>query len=171
LTANATLSRLLVLPNGTLTAGPLHARCALGRAGITSHKREGDGATPRGRFRLLAAMYRADRIARPKTHLPLTAIRPDTGWCDDPADPAYNQPVRLPYPAGHEQLWRGDHLYDVVIVLDYNIRPTIPGAGSAIFLHLAAPDFRPTAGCVAVSLGTMQRLLPRLGTETMLQMV
>jgi L,D-peptidoglycan transpeptidase YkuD (ErfK/YbiS/YcfS/YnhG family) len=168
LSAAATIPRLLVLPNGTLTAGPLHARCAIGRAGITGDKREGDGATPRGRFRLLAAMYRPDRLPRPKTHLPLTAIRPDAGWCDDPASPAYNQPVRLPFPADHEELWRSDRLYDVVVVLDYNIRPTIRGAGSAIFLHLATPDYAPTAGCVAISFETMLRLLPRLGTETVI---
>jgi L,D-peptidoglycan transpeptidase YkuD (ErfK/YbiS/YcfS/YnhG family) len=140
----------------------------LGRAGITGAKREGDGATPRGRFRLLAAMYRPDRLPRPLTYLPLSAIRPDSGWCDDPTDRAYNQPVRLPYAANHEELWRADHLYDVVIVLDYNIRPAIPGAGSAIFLHLATPDYAPTAGCVAVSPKTMHRLLPRLGTETVI---
>jgi L,D-peptidoglycan transpeptidase YkuD (ErfK/YbiS/YcfS/YnhG family) len=125
-TANAALRRLLVLPNGTLTAEGIHARCALGRAGITGAKREGDGATPRGRFRLLAAMYRPDRLPRPLTYLPLSAIRPDSGWCDDPTDRAYNQPVRLPYAANHEELWRADHLYDVVIVLDYNIRPPSP---------------------------------------------
>jgi L,D-peptidoglycan transpeptidase YkuD (ErfK/YbiS/YcfS/YnhG family) len=168
LSAAATLPRLLVLPNGTVHAGQIHARCALGRTGVTSHKREGDGGTPQGRFRLLAALYRPDRIARPKTHLPLTAIRPSSGWCDDPADRAYNQPVTLPFAAGHEELWRQDHLYDVVIVLDYNIKPAVPGAGSAIFLHLATPDFRPTAGCVAVSLETMRRLLPRLGPETVI---
>jgi L,D-peptidoglycan transpeptidase YkuD (ErfK/YbiS/YcfS/YnhG family) len=168
LSAAATLPRLLVLPNGTLTAGPLHARCAVGRAGIASHKREGDGATPRGRFRLLAVLYRPDRLPRPKTHLPLTAIRPDSGWCDDPGSPAYNQPVRLPFAANHEELWRSDHLYDVVVVIDYNTRPAIPGAGSAIFLHLATPDYAPTAGCVAVSRETMQRLLPKLGPATLI---
>jgi L,D-peptidoglycan transpeptidase YkuD (ErfK/YbiS/YcfS/YnhG family) len=169
LTANAILPRILVTPNGTLVAGALHARCAVGRAGVTSRKREGDGATPRGRFRLLAAMYRPDRLARPMTGLPLTAIRPGAGWCDDPSDHAYNQPVRLPYPGRHENLWRDDRLYDVVIVLDYNIRPAIAGAGSAIFLHLAAPGYKPTAGCVAVSLETMRRLLPRLGRETFIE--
>jgi L,D-peptidoglycan transpeptidase YkuD (ErfK/YbiS/YcfS/YnhG family) len=165
-TARATLSRLLVLPTGTLTAGPLHTRCAVGRGGITSVKREGDGATPRGSFRLLAAMYRPDRIARPVTHLPLTALDPDAGWCDDPADRNYNRAVRLPYPARHEDLWRKDHLYDVVIVLDYNIAPVVPAAGSAIFLHLGSPDLSPTSGCITVSMPTMLKLLPHLATTT-----
>ncbi len=168
MTARAPFSHLLVR-NGTLAAGPLHARCAVGRAGITSHKREGDGATPRGSFRLLAALYRPDRLPRPITSLPLTAIDPDAGWCDDPADRNYNRAVRLPYKARHETLWRKDHLYDVVVVLDYNVDPVTPGAGSAIFLHLGHDDFAPTSGCVVVSLETMRKLLPHLGRETMIE--
>jgi L,D-peptidoglycan transpeptidase YkuD (ErfK/YbiS/YcfS/YnhG family) len=168
-TARATFRHLLVRPNGTLTAGPLHARCAVGRAGITSTKREGDGATPRGTFRLLAALYRPDRVPRPITGLPLTAIDRNAGWCDDPADRNYNRAVRLPYAAWHENLWRDDHLYDVVVVLDYNIDPVVPGAGSAIFLHLGHADFAPTSGCIVVSLETMRHLLPRLSRETMLE--
>lgn len=168
LTARAALSHLLVR-DGTLIAGTLHARCAVGRGGVTSHKREGDGATPRGTFRLLAALYRPDRLPRPVTSLPLTAIDPGAGWCDDPADRNYNRAVRLPCEARHENLWREDHLYDVVVVLDYNIDPVTPGAGSAIFLHLAREDFAPTSGCVAVSPATMRKLLPRLGRDTMIE--
>jgi L,D-peptidoglycan transpeptidase YkuD (ErfK/YbiS/YcfS/YnhG family) len=168
LTARAPLAHLLVR-NGTLTAGALQARCATGRGGITSHKREGDGATPRGTFRLLAALYRPDRLPRPITSLPLTAIDPDAGWSDDPDDRNYNRAVRLPYTPHHENLWRKDHLYDVVVVLDYNIDPVTRGAGSAIFLHLAHEDFAPTSGCVVVTLSTMQRLLPRLSRDTVME--
>lgn len=168
MTARATLSHLLVR-NGTLIAGALRARCAIGRAGVTSHKREGDGCTPRGTFRLLAALYRPDRLPRPATSLPLSAIDPNAGWCDDPADRNYNRAVRLPYAARHENLWREDHLYDVVVVLDYNIDPVTPGAGSAIFLHLGHEDFAPTSGCIVVSLATMHRLLPRLSRETVIE--
>ncbi len=149
-----------------ILAGGLAARCALGRTGIGPRKREGDGATPAGSFCLVAVLYRPDRVQRPRTALPVTAIDPDSGWCDDPADSAYNQPVRLPYPASHERLWRTDHLYDVVVVLDYNLRPAIPGAGSAIFLHIARENFAPTKGCVAIAPETMRHLLPRLGPRT-----
>jgi L,D-peptidoglycan transpeptidase YkuD (ErfK/YbiS/YcfS/YnhG family) len=96
-------------------------------------------------------LYRPDRGSVPHTALPVKPIAPDDGWCDAPGDRAYNRPVHLPYPASAEQLWREDHLYDLVVVLGYNDDPVVPGQGSAIFLHLARPDFAPTEGCVALS--------------------
>lgn len=135
------------------------ARCALGRGGIRTDKREGDGATPVGRFPLRHVLYRPDRLAPPATALPVAPIAPEDGWCDDPADPAYNRPVRLPYPARHEELWRADEVYDVIVVLGHNDDPVVPGAGSAVFLHVARPDYAPTAGCVALAPGDLLRLL------------
>lgn len=153
---------------GVLAAGGLWAACALGRSGITGRKREGDGATPAGRFRLVAVLYRPDRVRRPRTRLPAAPIRPDSGWCDDPGDRRYNRPVRLPHRASHERLWRDDHLYDLLVVIDHNLVQPVRGAGSAVFLHLAAPGFTPTAGCVAVSETTMRRLLARCGRSSIL---
>lgn len=144
---------------GRLTLGPLTVPCAVGRSGVSRRKREGDGATPAGCFRLLCVLYRADRIARPLTALPVRALAADDGWCDDPGHHRYNRPVRLPFAASHERLWRDDHLYDVVVVLDHNRRPRARGLGSAVFFHLARPDFAPTEGCVAVTLPAMRRLL------------
>jgi len=115
-------------------------------------KREGDGATPSGFLRLVRVLYRADRIPPPACAVPLEPIGPLDGWCDDPADPAYNKPVRLPYAASHEELWRNDHVYDVIGVLDWNLDPVTPGRGSAIFFHVATADYAPTAGCVALAL-------------------
>jgi L,D-peptidoglycan transpeptidase YkuD (ErfK/YbiS/YcfS/YnhG family) len=125
-------------------------RCALGRSGIGTQKREGDGATPVGAFAMRRLLFRPDRETRPTTALPSAVISPGDGWCDAPTDRAYNRPVGLPYPASAEQLWRDDHLYDLLVVLAYNDDPVVPGRGSAIFLHLAAPNFAPTAGCVAL---------------------
>jgi L,D-peptidoglycan transpeptidase YkuD (ErfK/YbiS/YcfS/YnhG family) len=152
---------------GVIVARHLRAEAALGRASIGRWKREGDGRTPAGRFRLLTVYYRPDRLRRPWTVLPVVAIRPDLGWCDDPADRRYNRPVRLPYPARHERLWRNDRLYDIVVVLDFNLARPRAGAGSAIFLHLASPDFDPTEGCIAVSETKMRRILARAGPRTM----
>ena len=135
------------------------ARCALGRGGVRVDKREGDGATPLGCFPLRRVLYRADRIARPETGLPATPLDPHLGWCDDPADTAYNTPVRLPYSAGHERLWRDDALYDLIVVIGYNDDPVEPGRGSAIFLHVARSDFAPTEGCIAVRLADLSELL------------
>lgn len=150
---------------GLLTVGGLTLPCALGRSGLTRFKREGDGATPVGRFELLGGFRRADRALPPGGPLPLTPIRSDHGWCDDVGDGRYNRLVRLPFAPSHETLRRDDPLYDLVIVLDANIRRRVIGRGSAIFFHLAREGFEPTAGCVALSPADMRRLLPRLGAR------
>ena len=126
-------------------------RCAVGRGGIGDKRGEGDGTTPRGHWPLRQLYYRADRILPPACYLVPLPIRPTDGWCDAPGDPAYNRLVALPYAASHEKMWRADHLYDLVLVIGYNDDPVVPGKGSAIFLHLARPDFGPTEGCVALS--------------------
>jgi L,D-peptidoglycan transpeptidase YkuD (ErfK/YbiS/YcfS/YnhG family) len=140
-------------------------RCALGRGGVRADKREGDGATPAGVFPFRRVLYRADRLARPDTRLPVDRIQPADGWCDDPADALYNRQVRLPYPACHEHLWREDGLYDIVVVLGHNDSPVVPGHGSAVFLHVARPDYGPTEGCVALALPDLLALLAALGPD------
>jgi L,D-peptidoglycan transpeptidase YkuD (ErfK/YbiS/YcfS/YnhG family) len=134
-------------------------RAACGRGGVRADKREGDGASPEGIFPLLHGYYRPDRIARPASGLAMTALQPDDGWVDDPADPNYNRPVKLPYPASHEEMWLSDGLYDLVVVIGYNTAPVVPGRGSAIFLHVARPDFSPTAGCIAIGREVLAGLL------------
>jgi L,D-peptidoglycan transpeptidase YkuD (ErfK/YbiS/YcfS/YnhG family) len=149
------------LENGQAIArwGTASRRCAIGRGGLGEKGGEGDGITPVGRWTMCRVLYRADRVAAPATALPCQAIVPDDGWCDDPADLAYNRPVRLPYPASHEKMTRDDHLYDVVVVLAHNVDPVVPGAGSAIFLHVAHDDYGPTEGCVALALADLLELL------------
>ncbi len=141
-----------VYRDGLLTGAGLRFRAVCGRAGVAAHKREGDGATPLGVLPLVSVLYRADRVAPPVCAVPRAPIGPHDGWCDDVADAAYNKPVHTPYPASHEALWRADALYDVIGVLGWNLSPIVPGLGSAIFLHVATPDFAPTAGCVALAL-------------------
>lgn len=141
-------------------AGPVH--CAIGRGGIGVKSGEGDGITPIGAWPIRRVYYRADRVARPKTDLPLIEIQPNDGWCDAPSDPNYNRAVELPYPASAEKMYRDDHLYDVVVVLGFNDDPIVPGKGSAIFLHVAKPDYSATEGCVALALPDLLAALEKL---------
>ena len=143
-------------------------RAALGRAGIKALKREGDGATPLGSFPLRQVLYRADRVARPPTPLPCRPIRANDGWCDDPTDRNYNRLIKLPSKRSAEGLKRGDHLYDLVLVLGYNNRPRVRGRGSAIFVHLARPGYTPTDGCIALSLRDLSALLAQIRRGSMI---
>ena len=137
--------------------------CALGPSGLVRRKREGDGGTPSGRFRLLWGYYRPDRKRPPAGGVPLKVLRRDQGWCEDPASPRYNRPVRLPARDVTDRMWRADHLYDLTFVLDQNFSARAKGAGSAIFFHLAREGLTPTAGCVAIAARDMRKLAPRLG--------
>ena len=149
--------------DGWLDLGGRRVRCALGPAGVVAaaDKREGDGASPAGVWPIRRVLYRPDRGPAPDTALPVAPIAPDDGWCDAPQDPAYNRPVKLPYPASAEQMWRDDRLYDLVVILGHNDDPPVRGLGSAIFLHLAKPDYAPTHGCVAVAPADLEALLAK----------
>ena len=154
--------------HGLLSAGPFLFSCILGDSGITRFKKEGDHATPAGSFRLLYGYFREDRIILPSTGLTMLPVMQGDGWCDEPGHPAYNQPVKLPFSASHENLHRVDGLYDICLVLDYNISPQIRNRGSAIFFHLTRPDRKPTEGCVAIDRGNMLKLLPYISTRTVM---
>lgn len=154
---------------GVLTAAGGRFACALGWGGIVAEKREGDGGTPAGRFVLREALWRPERCAAPTTGLPLSAIRPDDGWCDDPADGAYNRRVRLPHRGRCEALWREDGLYDLLAVVGWNDDPPVPGLGSAIFLHVVREGpagFEPTEGCVALMEADLRAVLALAGPGT-----
>jgi L,D-peptidoglycan transpeptidase YkuD (ErfK/YbiS/YcfS/YnhG family) len=150
---------------GWLTGGGLAIPVALGRGGIRANKREGDGGTPRGSFRPRQLWWRADRHIRPRTPLPIRPIRPEDAWCEDPTDRHYNRPLQLKA-GGGDRLTRADHLYDFIVEIDHNTRPRIAGRGSAVFLHLARPNYAPTAGCVSMSRAAMLQLLRRLSRKT-----
>ncbi len=153
---------LIISENGRAVYGDNIYRCAIGRNGIRSNKREGDGATPSGCYSLIEIRLRIDRVGSFKSALPVYPILEDSGWCDDPAHPDYNRLVKRPHPARHEALWREDNRYDIVVVTDFNTAPVTPGLGSAIFMHLiGSPDYPPTEGCVALSGPDLQCILAR----------
>lgn len=143
-------------------------RCAIGKRGAVpaAQKREGDGATPIGHWPLRRLYYRADRLPPSETALASQPLRPQDGWCDAPADAHYNRFVQHPYPASAERLWREDNVYDLIVPLGYNDDPVVPGQGSAIFLHVARPDYAPTEGCVALARQDLLFLLRTVLPET-----
>jgi L,D-peptidoglycan transpeptidase YkuD (ErfK/YbiS/YcfS/YnhG family) len=156
------MNRARVFADGRLVFGRSTFRVALGRAGIVAHKQEGDGGTPAGILPLRKILYRADRVARPAARVPVEPIAPTDGWCDDPSHRDYNRMVCLPHDARHEELWRRDTLYDIIGVLGWNDRPVQRGLGSAIFLHIARPDYAPTEGCLALAPGDLELVLATL---------
>ena len=153
---------------GVLAVGGLRFACSVGRSGISVRKCEGDGASPKGSWKLTRLFYRADRLAPPRSGLWPEALKAGQGWCETVGDRNYNRPVQIPYATAHETMCRADHLYDIVIATSHNDCPRVQGHGSAVFFHLRRPDGGPTAGCVAVSLRDMRIILKHVGPRTRL---
>lgn len=156
---------------GLLSLGNCALPCALGKSGITTIKGEGDGATPAGTWKFLEVRYRADRVSRPLSRLPVRRARKRDGWCDTSGDRNYNRPVTLPYPCSAETMWRDDHIYDLVVVLSHNQCPRVRGRGSAIFVHLNREGYTPTQGCLALSQSHLLQLLALCGPGDRLQIL
>lgn len=144
---------------GLLIAGGKSYECTLGRGGVGIDKVEGDGKTPIGTYPLRYLLYRADRMEKPHTGLPVEILTPETGWCEDPSHADYNTRITLPHPSVHDHMTREDNLYDLTVIIGYNDDPPEAGRGSAIFMHLARPDFTPTAGCVGLRLDDLLEVL------------
>lgn len=160
------MSIIAVRPPDTLVWNNKELHAALGKNGVSEDKRERDGATPAGCFHMRAVYFRPDRLEKPETKLPVHALTPEDAWCDDPAHPEYNTFVRLPHAGSHEKLWREDEVYDIIVPLGYNDDPPIPGKGSAIFMHIARPNYSPTAGCIALSRENLLEILKEAGADT-----
>lgn len=155
---------------GVLVAGAVTLRCTIGKNGATRRKREGDGSTPKGRLTVIGwyAPPGPGRLPRSGAARPITTA---TGWCDDPKAASYNRPVRLPLIASHESMARVDGKYDIVGVLDWNVRPRVRMRGSAIFFHINDDPAKGTEGCVALTRDAMRRLLPRLARRAVIEVV
>ncbi|MFL2770773.1 MAG: L,D-transpeptidase [Rhodospirillaceae bacterium] len=151
---------------GLLICGTICVKCALGKNGVGTCKSEGDNKTPLGQFPLRRIFYRADRLAQPKSGLPVIPLKSADGWCDAPDDVAYNTFISHPHRSSAENLWRRDKHYNIVAVIGYNDDPVISGKGSAIFLHVATDDFRPTKGCIAIQQPDLLSVLSLCTPET-----
>jgi L,D-peptidoglycan transpeptidase YkuD (ErfK/YbiS/YcfS/YnhG family) len=135
---------------GYLEYKDLKFKCALGKAGIGNKKIEGDNITPRGIFKIVKIYYRKDRIKKISSEFKLFKIKKKIGWCDDPKSKQYNQCINLPTNYTHEKFYRKDNIYDLILVLNYNIKPIIKNKGSAIFIHIAKRNYKKTKGCIAL---------------------
>lgn len=154
------MAHLVISAKGVARFGARSATVALGRGGVGTKQAEGDGVTPIGAYQPLRVLWRPDRLAQPRTYVPTSALRPGDIWIDDLAFPRlYNQFAIKPHDAGHELLWRHDSLYDVIVIINYNLPKIIHGAGSAIFLHCASEIYAPTEGCVAFARNDLIELL------------
>ena len=160
---------IIINKSGYLQYKDLKFECAFGKAGIGNKKFEGDNVTPRGKFRIVKIYYRKDRLKKLSSKFILTKIMKNIGWCDDPKSRKYNQPIKLPTKYGHEILYRRDKIYDLILVLNYNMKPTIKGKGSAIFIHVANKNFKKTAGCIALKKIDLRKLIKEIDKDVRIQ--
>ena len=157
---------IIINKSGYLKYKNLKFRCALGKAGIGKKKIEGDNITPKGSFDIVKIYYRNDRVKKISSKFKLIKITKKMGWCDDPNNKSYNQLINLPTNCKYEKLYRKDNVYDLVIVLDYNIKPTIKNKGSAIFIHVARQNYKKTAGCIALKKNHLKKLIKTIEKNT-----
>ncbi len=137
-------------------------RCALGKAGIGKKKKEGDNITPKGLYKIVKIYYRKDRIKKISSKFKLIKITKNIGWCDDPNSEKYNKIVNLPTKYSYEKLYRKDNVYDLILVLNYNMSPIIKNKGSAIFIHITKKKYQPTQGCVALKKNNLLKLISKI---------
>ena len=157
---------IIVKKSGYLKYKNFIFRCALGKNGIKKKMQEGDNITPRGIFKITKIYYRQDKINNIKTLIKKIKIRKEMGWCDDPRSIFYNKQIKLPSKFSYERLYRKDHIYDLLAVLNYNINPVVKNKGSAVFMHIAKKNYSPTAGCVALKKNDLIKLLEIIKKNT-----
>jgi L,D-peptidoglycan transpeptidase YkuD (ErfK/YbiS/YcfS/YnhG family) len=157
---------IIINKSGYLKYEDLKFKCALGKSGIKNKKKEGDNITPRGTFNIIKIYYRSDRIKKLSSKFKLIRITKKMGWCDDPNCRKYNQLIKLPTKYSHEILYRRDNIYDLILVLNYNMKPTFKNKGSAIFIHIAKKNFKKTLGCIALKKVDLINLVKEIKRNT-----
>ena len=149
-----------------LTCGQYKVKCAVGKRGIGLKKKEGDLITPIGQYKIKYILYRKDRIKKIQSKLRKIIIKKNMGWCDDPKSKKYNKLINFPYDYSFEQLFKKENIYDIVLVLDYNMKPVKKNKGSAIFIHIAKKNYEKTRGCVAVKKSNLLKILKEIRINT-----
>ena len=160
---------IIVKKSGYLKYKKFKFRCALGKGGIKQKEREGDFITPKGKFKLIKIYYRSDRIKKINSTLKKIKIKKNMGWCDDVSSNYYNKQIKINKKIGHEKLHREDNVYDIIVVLNYNLNPIIKGKGSAIFLHVAKKNYNKTQGCIALKKNELLYLVSQIKKNTQIR--
>ena len=153
---------IIINKSGYLKYKDFKFKCALGKTGIGEKKREGDNVTPTGTFKIVKIYYRSDRVKKISSKLRLIEITKNMGWCDDPNSKNYNKLINLPSKYSHEKLFKKNNIYNVIVVLNYNMKPIIKNKGSAIFIHIAKNNYQPTQGCIALKKNDLLKLLSKI---------
>ena len=154
-----------------LTFDNYKAKCAIGKRGISIKKREGDFVTPKGTFKIKEIFYRKDRVQRLITRLKKTVIKKNMGWCDDPKSKKYNKLIYFPFKYSAEKLYRKESIYDIILVLNFNMNPIRKNKGSAIFIHIAKKNYEPTKGCIAVKKKDLIKILNSITKKTEIKII
>ena len=160
---------IIVKKSGYLKYKNFKFRCALGKGGIKQKEREGDFITPKGKFKLIKIYYRSDRIKKINSTLKKIKIKKNMGWCDDVSSNYYNKQIKINKKISHEKLHRKDNVYDIIVVLNYNLNPIIKGKGSAIFLHVAKKNYNKTEGCIALKKNELLSLVSKIKKNTQIR--
>jgi L,D-peptidoglycan transpeptidase YkuD (ErfK/YbiS/YcfS/YnhG family) len=162
---------IIVKRSENLLFKKLKFKCSLGKNGVTKNKVEGDKCTPSGVYRLKQVFYRADRINKITTNLKKIKIKKNMGWCDDPSSKRYNRLIKIPYKFSHEKLYRKDHIYDIVVILNYNMNPVVKKRGSAIFMHITKKNYLKTLGCIALKKSDLLEILNKVKKDNIIKII
>ena len=161
----------ILLKNKKIIFNNYRLKCSIGKRGITSCKSEGDKKTPRGVFKFKSVFFRKDRIKNLKTKLSLNPIKRNMGWCDDKNSKFYNKLIKYPFYESSEKLYRRESIYDIIVVIDFNMTPIKKGKGSAIFIHLASKNYKPTLGCIALKKQDLILLLNKISKNDKIKLI
>ena len=159
----------ILIKNKKLTFNNYKVKCSIGKRGIGIKKREGDQITPKGKFKIKYILYRKDRVPNLKTKLKKMVINKNMGWCDDPKSEFYNKLIKLPFKYNFERLYRSDNIYDIILVLNFNLNPVQKNKGSAIFIHIAKRNYKSTAGCIAINKKNLKKIVKKINKRTLIK--
>jgi len=152
----------ILINKNYLTYNNYKVKCALGKRGIGNKRREGDFITPKGNFKIKYILYRKDRIKRIQSKIKKIIIKKNMGWCDDPLSKNYNKLIKIPSEYNYEKLYKKDNVYDIILVLNYNMNPVVKNKGSAIFIHVTKANYKKTEGCVAIKKVHLLKIIKEL---------